>query len=198
MEQPAVCRFATGAVLCLILVMLIPQAAAQSVLTLKLRVNNTEHSVYVPASGWSEVDSSSLGPEETIPSPDHFYVASYLSGLLVSLASGTEASILVSGGPGYHVIGLEQETGEPVFLAFTQGGWWTMGNRTSDLESGDFLDYVSPSFAFGLGTYHPLEVALHYTGIDITGSLSASRGIYKLVIENMGQGGGRPLVSIRG
>ena len=141
--------------------------------------------------------SSGLGSETSYSSPDHFYVASYLSGLLVGLATGPGLSLSTESGADYHTIGLEIPLGEPGFLAFTEGSWHTMGNRSSLLESGDFLDFVSPSFAYGLGTYHTLMVVLQYSGIDIDGSLTGSKGIYKLIIENMGQSGGRPLVNIR-
>jgi hypothetical protein len=179
----------------MLLVLMVPAAAAQTTLSLKLMVNNTDNDVYVPGTG--EIQSSELGAETFYYNTPHYYIASYLSGLLVALAGGSGNSLSTEGGPDYHVIGFSQELGEPVFLGFTQGGWEDIEGRTTDLESGDFLDYVSPSFAFGLGDYHPLKVALTYTGIDIRGALSASKGIYKLVIENKGQQGGRPVVEIR-
>ncbi len=150
--------------------------AAQSNLVLELRINNTDHTVY--------------------DSPEHSFIASYLAGLLVGLAAGS-GSTLEGSGTGYHMIGFEQGLGEPVFLAFSQGGWQVIDERMGDIEGGDFLDHVSPSFAFGLGTWHPLKVALGYSGIDIEGGLAVSKGIYKLVIGNKGQSSGRPLVEVR-
>lgn len=144
-------------------------ASAQSELVLELRVNNTEHSVYNSA--------------------EHPFIASYLAGLLVGLAGGS-GSQYVQEGTDWHVIGFERSLDEPVYLAFTQGDWQAIDQRMGDIESGDFMDYVSPSFAFGLGSYHPLTVALRYTGIDIEGGLTISKGIYKLVIENRGSSGG--------
>ena len=165
------------AVLAVLLVVFLPNiVAAQSNLVLELRINNTDHTVY--------------------ESPEHSFIASYLAGLLVGLVGGS-GSTLTGSGTGYHMIGFEQALGEPVFLAFSQGDWQAIDERMGDIERGEFLDYVSPSFAFGLGTWHPLKVALSYTGIDIEGGLAVSKGIYKLVIENKGQSGGRPLVNVR-
>jgi hypothetical protein len=165
-----------GILVVMILMAVAQGVSAQSDLVLELRINNTSHAVY---------DSSG-----------HSFIASYLTGLLVGLAAGS-GSTLTGGGAGYHMIGFEQALGEPVFLAFSQGDWRVIDNMMVDIDAGDFLDYISPSFAFGLGTRHPLKVALGYSGIDIEGGLAVSRGIYKLVIENMGQSGGRPLVEIR-
>lgn len=186
-----------GLSLALLVLLMVPQmAAAQSSLSLKLTLNNTNHNVYVPGAG--EMASSGLGPETIYGSPPHYYIASYLSGLLIAMASGEGQFLSTGSVSGNHTIGFEQGLGKPVFLAFTRGDWQTIDGMAGDMESGEFLRYVSPSFAFGLGTYHPLKVALRYTGIDIGGSLGASRGIYKLVIENKGQSAGRPLVEITG
>ena len=169
-------------------------ACAQSSLVLRLRVNNTDHMVYVPGTG--EMDSGSMGSGTSYSSPEHFYLASYLAGLMTGLVGGSGQELYTESGAGWHVIGFEQDLGDPVYLAFSQGDWQAVDERIADIESGDFMDYVSPSFAFGLGTYHPLKVVLRYTGIDIEGGLALSRGIYKLVIENKGQSGGRPLVEV--
>lgn len=181
---------------CVLALILLPQAAAaQPNLVLKLRVNNTAHTVYVPGIG--EMDSGSMGSETIYYDPEHFYLASYLAGLLVAFSGEGGESLYTESGVGWHMIGFEQELGEPVYLAFTSGDWQTVDDRMGDIESGDFMDYVSPSFAFGLGSYHPLKVALRYSGIDIDGGLSISKGFFKLVVENMGESGGRPLVMIR-
>jgi len=152
-------------------------AAAQSSLVLELRMNDTSHALY--------------------ESPEHSYVASYLSGMLAGLA-GAEGTCHAQTGPGHNTLIFEQDLGEPVLMAFTQGEWQDMEKRMADIESGKFMEYVSPSFGFGLGSYHPLKVVLGYTGIDLDGVVSMSRGFYKLVIENKGESGGRTLVEIRG
>ncbi len=176
------------------LILLIPSVQAQS-LQLELVINNTSHDVYIPGQG----ESPSSGLSQSVYStPPNFYIASYLSGLMVALASGYGQSLSTDSGSGYHVIGLEQDLGEPAFLAFTSGDWQVAESRIGDIETGDFLDYISPSFSYGLGDYHPLMVALHYSGIDIDGSLGSTKGIYKLVIENKGQSAGRPVVEVTG
>jgi hypothetical protein len=116
----------------------------------------------------------------------------------VGLAGGSGQGLITESGAGYHVVGFEQDLGEPVMLVLSQGDWEAIDSRIGDIEDGEFMDYVSPSFSFGLGTYHPLMVALGYSGIDLEGGLTMSRGIYKLVIENKGQNYGRPVVEVRG
>ena len=176
--------------------LVLPQlAVAQSNLVLELQVNNTINDVHIPGSG--ESASSGLGGLTLFTTPPHFFIASYAGGLLMGMAGGSGTSLSTEGGSGYHRLGFEQSLGEPVLLAFTQGDWQAIEERVSDIESGDFMDYVSPSFGYGLGTYHPLKVALYYQGIDIDGALRASKGLFKLVIENKGQSGGRPIVNIR-
>lgn len=185
-----------GLVLGILALVVLPQVvSAQSSLVLRLRVNNTDHTVYVPGVG--EIGSGTLGSGTSYSNPEHFYLASYLAGLLVGFAGGTGQNLYTESGPDYHIIGFEQDLGEPVYLAFSQGDWKIIDNRIGDIEEGDFMDYVSPSFAFGLGTYHPLKVALRYSGIDLDGAFTVSKGVFKLVIENMGISGGRPLVNIR-
>ncbi|MCK4714750.1 MAG: hypothetical protein KAT35_04190 [Candidatus Aenigmarchaeota archaeon] len=158
--------------------LLVPgMAAAQSDLVLELQVNDTSHTLYESA--------------------EHSYVASFLSGMLIGLA-GAGGTHYTQTGTSYNTLGFERELGEPVFLVFSQGDWQVIENRMDDIESGDFMDYVSPSFGFGLGSYHPLKVVLSYAGIDLDGGIAMSRGIYKLVIENKGESGGRTLVEIRG
>jgi hypothetical protein len=152
-------------------------AAGQSRLVLELQVNDSAYNVY--------------------ESSGHSYVAAYLAGVLVGLAGGAGTTSLVAG-PGYHVLGFDQQLGDRVFLGFSQGDWQAIESRIEDIESGDFLDHVSPTFGFGLGTWHPLKVAMSYSGIDIDGAVGLSKGVYKLVIENKGQSGGRPVVDIRG
>lgn len=177
------------------LVALAVPAAAQSELTVELVINNTSHDVYIPETG--EVASSTLGTFTTY-NPSTYWITSYLSGLVVGLAGETGQDLSTEGAGGTHTIGFSQVIGERVFLAFTEGDEEIVEGRMTDIEGGDFLNTVSPSFAYGLGSYHPLMVILTYSGIDIDGSLSASKGIYKLVIENKGQSGGVPVVSITG
>jgi hypothetical protein len=184
--------------LAIVLIIFMPMPVlAQESLVLRLRLNNTDSMVYIPNHGTGEVASSGLGPETLYSQPEHFFIGSYISGLLTGLASGTARSLITESGSGYHVIGMGQSFGKPVYLALTSGDWQPLSERAPDLESGSFMDFVSPSFAYGLGTYHPLRVAASYPGIDIRGSIETSRGIYKLLIENMGHGGGRPIVSVR-
>jgi hypothetical protein len=66
------------------------------------------------------------------------------------------------------------------------------------IESGEFFRRITPSFAFGLGTEYVIRLILHYPGVDIEGGLEFSKGIYRLIIENKGMSGEKPLVEIGG
>ncbi len=170
-------------------------AAGQSELVLELRVNQSSQTVHVP--GLGDADASDLGERTSYSSPESLFIASFLGNSLMGLAAQAGSGLVTEGGDGWHSIGISSDMGEPAYLAFTRGGWEDIQKRMPDIEGGEFLDYVSPAFGFGLGKYHPLEVTLRYSGIDLEGALGMSRGIFKLVIENKGQSGGRPLVEVR-
>lgn len=175
------------------LVLLAPSALAQSELHVNVVINNTVNSVYIPGEG--SVPSSGL-PYMTYAPPKPF-IASYSSGFVTALAESS-GSVKTDGEAGSHTIGFVQPLGNSrVLLAFTEGDWETIDGRMGLIESGDFFRRITPSFAFGLGTEYVIRAILHYPNIDIEGGLEFSKGIYRLVIENKGSSGGKPLVEIR-
>ncbi len=164
-------------------------------LNLRLVLNNTTSTVYVPGSG----EESASSVDVTSSSPPHYYVSSYLNGALTSLVFSGRVPIFVSasGGSGKHVITLEQRLlSSKAFITFTKGDWRAVDRRISDIESGDFLQSVSPSFSYGLGKDYILGLALSYSEIDLQGRLKLHKGSHRILIENNGTTGGKPSVYI--
>ena len=105
---------------------------------------------------------------------------------------------MVGSGSGSHFIEIEQNlTNSRVFLVSTQGDWNAIDNRISLIEAGRFLSQISPSFAFPLGGLYPIRLLLKYSNIDIDGDFILGKGQHRLVIENKGVSGGKPVVQIR-
>jgi hypothetical protein len=179
----------------LLLLVMVPGAAAQSSLHVDVVVNQTANDVYVPGDG--VIPSAGIPDVTYVPSP--FFIASYSSGFVAGLASMSGDYVRTDGGTGNHTIGIVQPLANSrVLLAFTEGDWQTIGNRMDLIENGEFFRRITPSFAFGLGTEYVIRMILHYPGIDIEGGLEFSKGIYRLIIENKGMSGGKPLVEIGG
>ena len=180
----------------LLIVFLTLQSASAHTLTVRLNVNNTANSVYIPGTG--ERDSASFGPGQTFVNPQHFYLASYSGGLLNGLAARNGQILSVGSGADYHYLQLEQNlTNSRIFLTSTRGDWHAMENRISLIETGKFLSQISPSFAFPLGGLYPVRLLLKYPNIDLEGDLILGKGQHRLVIENKGVSGGKPVVEIR-
>jgi hypothetical protein len=172
----------------------LPSACAHT-LIVRLNINNTQNTVYIP--GMGEQASGYLGGETSYPviSP---YLASYYGGFLNGLAAKNGESLKAGNGSGSHFIQLEQNlTNSRIFLAAAPGDWHAMDNRISLIETGKFLSQVSPSFTFPLGGLYPVRLLLKYPSIDIQGDLILGKGQTRLVIENKGLSGGKPVVEIR-
>jgi hypothetical protein len=171
-------------------------SASAYTLSVRLNVNNTANMVYIPGIG--EITSGSLGVENTYSSPPHFYLASYSGGFLNGLAAKSGQDLLAGSESGFHFIEIEQELNSSrVYLTATQGDWHAIDNRIGLIEAGNFLSQISPSFAFPLGGLYPIRLLLKYQGIDLEGGLSLSKGQHRLVIENKGVSGGKPVIEIR-
>jgi len=178
----------------LFLLVMVPVVSAQSSLHVDVVVNNTANDVYIPGEG---VMPSAGVPDMTYMS-NPLFIASY-SSVVTGLTSMSGDYVTTSGGPGNHTIGIVQPlVNSRVLLAFTKGDWQVIDNRMGLIESGDFFRRITPSFAFGLGTEYVIRLILHYPGVDIEGGLEFSKGIYRLIIENKGMSGGKPLVEIGG
>jgi hypothetical protein len=178
----------------LLAALLMSGSASAYTLNVRLTINDTVNSVYIPGVG--EQPSSGISGEYT--SPPHFYLASYSGGFLNGLAAKNGQRLAVGAGSDYHYIQLDQNlTNSRILLASTQGDWNAMDRRISLIEAGNFLSQVSPSFAFPLGGLYPVTLLLKYQSIDLAGDLSLGKGQHRLVIENKGLSGGKPVVEIR-
>jgi len=173
----------------------VPNASAH-VLSVRLNVNNTQNTVYIPGIG--EQASGGLGAETSYSSPPHYYLASYRNGFLSGLAARNGENLLAGTGSDYHFIEIEQNlTNSRIYLAATQGDWHVIGSRIGLIEAGSFLSQISPSFAFPLGGLYPIRLLLKYPNIDLEGNLILGKGQHRIVIENKGVSGGKPVVEIR-
>ena len=166
-------------------------------LYVRLILNNTENTVYVPGLG----ESASAGiSNQTYSNPTHFYLASYLKDVVTGLVFDAQIprTISVGGSGGSHYLATEQDMeNSQVFMVFTLGDWRSLENRIDMIESGRFLSSILPSFSYGLGNKYALELALSYADIDLQGRLRLQKGSQKIMIENNGTAGGRPIVVIR-
>jgi parallel beta-helix repeat protein len=163
----------------------------------KLVLNNTSSKVYIPGVG--EKTFSGL-TSSTYLTPDHFYLASYLNNVLISLVFSFEKPVSIFTGKtsNTYSLGMDQKfSNSRVFLVFSKGDWRTIDKRMEMIEKGEFLSKVSPSFAFGLGKQYPIRVALEYNDIAINGSLTVGRGYHKITIENIGESEGKVILRVR-
>jgi len=183
------------AVVLVSLVLMVPFVSAQSTLHVDVVVNQTANSVYIPGSG----SIPSAGIPDVTYTPDPFFIASYGSGFVTGLTAVSGDYVRTDSGSGTHTIGIVQPLSRSrILLAFTQGNWEVIDNRMEAIESGDFFKAITPSFVFGMGTEYVIRMILYYPGVDIEGGLEFSKGIYRLIIENKGMSGGKPLVDIGG
>jgi len=184
-------RFLLAAILFTVF-LTVPNASAYT-LNVRLTINNTDNTVYIPDVG--EQPSSGISGEYT--SSSHFYLASYYGGFLNGLVAKSGQRLAVGASSDSHFLELEQNlTNSRVFLTATQGDWNAIGNRISLIETGNFLSQISPSFGFPLGGLYPVTLLLKYQNIDLAGDLSLGKGQTRLVIENKGLSGGKPVVEI--
>lgn len=176
----------------LVVFLAVPNVSAYT-LSVRLNINNTANTVYIPGVG----EQPSAGISGQYSSPPHFYLASYSGGLLNGLAAKNGQNLVTGSGSDSHFIEIEQELNSSrVYLTTTQGDWQAIENRIPLIEAGRFLSQISPSFAFPLGGLYPIRLLLKYPNIDLAGDLVLAKGQHKLVIENKGVSGGKPVVEI--
>ena len=155
---------------------------------IRLSLNNTENTVYIP--GNSTSDSGTWLSESIFTSPTHNYIASYNNTNILSAmisAAGQTHSVLVNGTGTNHSIGLNMSViNSRALLAFTSGDWKTVEDDISNIENGAFFTFIQPSFSYGIGLYVPLKIMLEYTNLNITNNDLFHLGRLRLMIENRG------------
>jgi hypothetical protein len=167
-------------------------------LYVKLVINNTNNIVYIPGVG--EANSSTLS-KQIHGRPPHYYLASYLnnvvSGLVFSAQIPRNIEVGSNASANTHYLALEQDMEKSrVFLVFTLGNWREIETRMAMIEAGRFMTNIMPSFSYGLGNKYSLDLALGYADIDLQGRLRLLKGSHKIVLENNGTSGGKPVVVI--
>ncbi len=184
-------------IVCIMSLLIIMPAQAKALdFTVRLVINNTQGSVYIPGTG--EIDSGSIGDIPPIYNPLHFYLASYFSNVLQGLAASGGVYINASSDTSSHAIEITQGLQKSrIFLVFTKGDYNNIEKNIGLIESGDFLAKISPSFAYGLGSLFPIKIALEYPDIDIQDDLKLRRGTYRLLISYVDFSEGRPVISIK-
>ena len=177
----------------LIVAVSLPSTSAYT-LNVKLTINNTANTVYIPGVG--EQASSGISGQYT--EPPHFYLASHSGNFLNGLASKNGERLTVGSDADSHFLQIDQNlTNSRIYLTATQGDWRTIDSRISLIEAGNFLSQISPSFAFPLGGLYPIELLLKYQNIDLQGDFILGKGQHRLVIENKGLSAGRPVIEIK-
>ncbi len=156
-------------------------AAASHTLQVKLKINNTVNNVYIPGTGHWDYNNA------TYTNPKHFYLASYVNDTVMALVFSFQnpLSLRVNKSGTSHYLTINQNlTNSKSFLVFTKGDQTTIENRIGLIEAGTFLLNIAPSFAYGLGLYHPIKILLTYTDIDVQTSLILQTGYHELEFES--------------
>ncbi len=178
----------------------LPLVHSQSTTTtfqVKLVLNNTGATIYVPGAG--ETTFSGLTPA-TYTSPPHFYLCSSEDGIMVSNVFSYDNPVSIyteKTGSTYTLAASMNLTNSRAFLVFTGGDWRRVDNRIGDIERGEFLLDPLPSFSYGSGISHVLKVRLGMTGINLTNNAVLDRGFHRMVVENEGKSGGMDTVSLK-
>lgn len=162
----------------------------------KILLNDTWDSakIYIPGAGEKTFTQLSQMSPYTDASPPHYYLASYLNNVLLSLVISPDnpLSIHASTIPGKYEMQVDQRfSNSLVFLVFSRGNWRQVNNRIGMIEKGEFLSQISPTFSYGLGDKYPLKIVLSYDNIDINNTLSLGRGYSRIAIENKGSIGSK-------
>jgi hypothetical protein len=172
----------------------LPAAQART-LSVRLVMNGTDGTAYVPGQG--EVPASELPDMEYTGLP-HWFLASYSGGAVAGLASGSAASLSTAATAASHTLGMDSPLSGSVLVVFTEGDWRTLDSAMPLMEAGAFFTRSLPSFAYGMGGItHPLMLLLEYGNIDLLGGAVLGKGQHRLLISNEGVSGGRPLVRIQ-
>ena len=151
-----------------------------------LTLSNLNNYVYIPGTG--EVASSAI-TNASYTSPDHWYIASYLNNALNALVFVRESpnALMVNRTSSEHSIAISQALdGSKSMLAFTSGDWEAVDNRIESIESGGFMNAITPSFAHGLGVNYMIKILVNYADIDMVNELILSGGSQGIEFSNTG------------
>jgi len=162
-----------------------------------LELNNTEAGVYIPATGFGENSSSTLGGMVNYTSP-YFYLASWSGDAVTGLVSSSGIRLFTSNTTSSHRLGLEvyETPRKKILLPLTRGTWREIDNRMGLIHAGAFLDSIKPTFGFGLGWLHPIKIILEPASFDLISSLILQKGRQGLTVSYNGTVGTTPTIVI--
>lgn len=155
-------------------------------LNVKLILNSTSSSIYIPGSG--EYDSTSVSYHKS--NPPHFFAVSTSGNVITGIVSaGSSPKLLAAGSESgdFYLTVEEKIEKSNIMLLFTEGDWRRVDTRIDAIETGKFLRSVSPSFSFGLGGFNTPQIVLEYAFNNLSGILRMiGKNTGKIVIENTG------------
>jgi len=166
-------------------------------LQIKLVLNSTPDSIYVPGTG--ETPFASLVTDE-YALPDHYYIASSSNDALkaVVFAQLSPISVFTEKGASDYAMGASQRYASSLaFLVFSKGRWTTVNNRIAAVEKNEFLLSPEPSFGFGLGTAYRMKVIIENSMINLNKTVAVPKGYSTMIIEKKGTVGGKANIEIR-
>ena len=151
-------------------------------LNLKLTINSTANTVYIPDTG--EKSFSQLSTQTFTPAT--YYIASYGGGTVQALVYSQKVpvSLKTQRTDSSHTLTLNQQlSGSQALILFTKGDYNTVESKIGSIST--LLSRSSPAF----GQPAPAEktgitVLLNYSAIDIQGNLILHRGVNRLVIQS--------------
>jgi len=167
----------------------------------KLILNTTWNSadIYVPGIGEKSFEAFQTLSPHTDANPPHYYIASYLDDILISLvfSSGNPLSISASTEGGKYELQIDQRFPNfAAFLVFSRGNWRQVNQRIGMIEKEEFLSEISPSFSYGLGDKYKFRIELSYDNIDFNNTMSVGRGYSRILIENQGAAGDEVTINL--
>ncbi len=181
---------------CLVLSLLSSSlAAASSDVTVKLNINDTSSMVHVPGEG----DMPASQASGTWEKPDHFYIASYVGGVVYGLVFAYQSPVHIAASPilGGHMLEMRSAgRNSRILLAFTRGSWDVLEDRMPLIGWGTFFSRMYPSFGYGLGKDNEVKMLLDYREMDVDEDLILGPGKHSLTVEYLGERDGKELIRI--
>ncbi|MCX6817249.1 MAG: hypothetical protein NTU57_00125 [Candidatus Aenigmarchaeota archaeon] len=156
-------------------------------LNIKLVLNETQASTYVPGAGEKSFADLAYAYYAI---PQNYYITSYYAGALYGLVFQNQQplGVLVDKGVDSVTLGLDLKYPNSIaFVVSSKGDWKNMQNRIGLINSGSFLQFSEPTFSFGLGDKYPMAIVLNYDNMDILGRrMDVGKGSNNIAIRHEG------------
>ncbi|MFH1236870.1 MAG: hypothetical protein V1648_00495 [Candidatus Aenigmatarchaeota archaeon] len=156
-------------------------------LNIKLVLNETQASTYVPGAGEKSFADLTYAYYAI---PQNYYIASYYANSLYGLVFQNQQplGVLVDKSVDSVTLGLDLKYPNSIaFVVSSKGDWKSMQNRIGLINSGSFMQYSEPTFSFGLGDKYPMAIVLNYDNMDILGRrMDVGKGSNNIAIRHEG------------